>query len=48
MLKTYVKRQLAQVGETVLSDDYILIEDADWSVHPAFREAGAAKEPRMD
>ena len=35
---TYLKRQLAQLGEKA---DYALIEDADWSRHPAFAVADA-------
>jgi site-specific DNA-methyltransferase (adenine-specific) len=39
--RTYLGRQLAQIGEAA---DYALIEDADWSRHPAFsktRDAAA-------
>ena len=38
MLKTYLKRQLSQVAESgALSPGYALIEDTDWSAHPALR-----------
>jgi site-specific DNA-methyltransferase (adenine-specific) len=48
MLKTYLKRQLAQVAESDAPADHILIEDGDWSAHPALRGATIAKEPRAD
>jgi DNA modification methylase len=38
MLSTYLRRQLAQIGgEGSAPPDYTLIEDGDWSRHPAFR-----------
>jgi len=44
MLKTYVKRQLAQIGEHGLATaSYALIDGQNWSIHPALREAIAAK-----
>lgn len=40
MLKTYVERQLAQVGEgKQQAADYALIDGQDWSAHPALRTA---------
>jgi DNA modification methylase len=45
MLRTYLKRQLAQTAESgVPPANYVLIEDSDWSAHPAFAKAGM--EPR--
>jgi DNA modification methylase len=38
MLKTYLKRQLAQVAESGTPPaGYVLIDDEDWSAHPALR-----------
>ncbi len=49
MLKTYFKRQLAQVAEnSALPAGHILIEDGDWSAHPALRGPTIAKELRAD
>lgn len=39
MFPTYFRRQLAQVGGETSVADYKLIEDSDWSRHPAFRNS---------
>ena len=40
---TYFKRHLAQInGDSIGPADYTVIEDQDWSRHPAFRDAEAA------
>ena len=36
MLSTYLARQLDQIGED--APDHVLIEDRDWSRHPAFQQ----------
>ncbi|WP_324406577.1 site-specific DNA-methyltransferase [Bradyrhizobium sp.] len=39
-LPTYFRRQVAQIGrDGAVPTDYALIEDGDWSRHPAFRQA---------
>jgi site-specific DNA-methyltransferase (adenine-specific) len=44
MLKTYVKRQLSQIGECKLpADCCTLIEGQDWSAHPVFRAAATTQ-----
>jgi DNA modification methylase len=40
MLSTYLARQLKQIGDN--APDHALIEDRDWSRHPAFRMAEPA------
>ena len=37
MFPTYFHRHLDQIDGGLLSKDYVLIEDGDWSAHPAFR-----------
>ena len=44
MLKTYVKRQLAQIGEASAPPAHALIEGQDWSDHPVFHPATHARE----
>jgi site-specific DNA-methyltransferase (adenine-specific) len=46
-LRTYLARQLAQLGADEPVADYTLIEDADWSRHPVFRAATDAAEPPL-
>jgi len=40
MFRTYVRRQLGQIGrDSAVQTDFMLIENDDWSPHPAFRGA---------
>ena len=48
MLRTYLSRQLAQFAEGGVLPDYVLIEDGDWSIHPALREAAVANKLHTD
>jgi len=45
VLKAYVKRQLAQIGDTrAPSAGHVLIDDQDWSGHPVFRTDARARQ----
>lgn len=45
VLKAYVKRQLAQIGDTrAPSAGHVLIDDQDWSGHPVFRADASARQ----
>jgi DNA modification methylase len=42
----YLRRQLANIGaDGAAPADYLLIEDGDWSCHPAFRMGAGATDP---